>query len=73
MTCEELNALLAEGAELPEEGTTHLAACANCRAAAQRWAAVRQGLAARAGAGPSWCFGGGGGWWALSSALGCSS
>lgn len=46
MTCDEMRALLAEGAGLPEEGEAHLAACPDCRAAAQRWAAVRQGLAA---------------------------
>jgi len=46
MTCEEVRALLAEGSQLPPEAAAHLAACQKCRAAAQRWAALRREFAA---------------------------
>ena len=46
MTCDQVGRLLAEGTRLPEEAGAHLAGCPDCRAAAQRWAALRQELAA---------------------------
>lgn len=46
MTCDQVGRLLAEGTRLPEEAGAHLAGCPDCRAAAQRWAALRRELAA---------------------------